>query len=184
MSSLLQSSSQTETLFTDQLMLQMRLKLVEEIWESVLVSECGQELFDLLVKMRSLSSPEGTTEQPTPAVTQLVEDLSIDDSLRAARAFALYFQLINIVEQHYEQRQQQLSQTINYQTQQHQNGNDASAKTSPVPGAAQLETNWQQNHPDQNTGGTFDWLFPHLKQVNMPPKMIQELLLQLDVRLV
>ena len=88
-----------------------RLKLVEEIWESVLQSECGQELVDLLKELRSRCSPEdvaaGMTEESLLAITERIEKLELNDAIRAARAFALYFQLINIVEQHYEQREQE-----------------------------------------------------------------------------
>ncbi|RMF23407.1 MAG: hypothetical protein D6756_08825, partial [Cyanobacteria bacterium J083] len=98
--------------------------MVEELWESVLKSECGEKLSDLLRQMLSLSSPEGqasTAEQT--AVTKLIEELSIDDAIQAARAFALYFQLINIVEQHFEQREQKLFlQTSYLQTSNNGNG--------------------------------------------------------------
>ena len=35
-----------------------------------------------------------------------------------------------------------------------------------------------------NKGGLFHWLFPYLKEINMPPLMLQRLLEQLDIRLV
>jgi len=51
--------------------------------------------------------PRGAGNQrPSKEVVRLIEQLDLNEAIRAARAFALYFQLINIVEQHYEQRQQ------------------------------------------------------------------------------
>ena len=41
------------------LFLHNRIKIVENLWESVLRQECGQELVDILQKMRSVHSPEG-----------------------------------------------------------------------------------------------------------------------------
>ena len=87
--------------------LYQRLKMVEELWERVLQSECGQELVDLLTELRLQGTHEAITseisEEVIMGITQRIEHLELNDAIRAARAFALYFQLINIVEQHYEQ---------------------------------------------------------------------------------
>ena len=95
----------------EELVLYHRLSLVETLWEKVLQSECGQELVDLLNELRSWRSPEeqdlGKAENLLEEVTERIEKLELDDAIRAARAFALYFQLINIVEQHYEKREQE-----------------------------------------------------------------------------
>src|SRR6476469_5633522 len=119
MSSVLQSSEQaidttsishSPAYSKSDLFLRNRLKVVEDLWESVLRQECGQELVDLLKQLRSMCSPEGqATDFPESAVHSLIEKLDLNAAIRASRAFALYFQLINIVEQHYEQREQQLS---------------------------------------------------------------------------
>ncbi len=83
--------------------LRERLAVVETSLEALLLKECGQELVDLLRQLRSLSSPEGhALAQPTAEVLRLVESLDLNQSITAARAFALYFQLINIVEQQHE----------------------------------------------------------------------------------
>ena len=109
MSSLLHSPDEALTVSPSpfDLFLRQRLQTVEELWESVLKQECGQELVNLLAQLRDLCSPEGqaTNEQAAEAV-KLISQLELNEAIRAARAFALYFQLINIVEQHYEQRQQ------------------------------------------------------------------------------
>ena len=90
------------------LFLHHRLRVVEDLWRSVLKQECGQELVDLLNKMRDLCTPEGqASDFPTAEVLPLVEKLDLNEAIQTTRAFALYFQLINIVEQHYEQRGQQ-----------------------------------------------------------------------------
>ena len=115
MSSLLHTHDQELTVtFASDLFLRHRLKVVEDLWESVLRQECGQELVDSLKQLRSLCSPEGQTpELPETSVPKLIEKLDLNSAIRASRAFALYFQLINIVEQHYEQREQQLSLRTN-----------------------------------------------------------------------
>src|SRR5574338_434644 len=102
MSSLIRSSDQEiATSSSSDLFLRHRLKVVEDLWESVLQSECGQELVDLLKQLRDLCSPEGqATDSPTSSVHKLIEKLDLNAAIRASRAFALYFQLINIVEQH------------------------------------------------------------------------------------
>ncbi|MGK7873870.1 MAG: phosphoenolpyruvate carboxylase [Xenococcaceae cyanobacterium] len=184
-----QSSALEFSIFsTSDLFLRHRLKLVEDLWKSVLRSECGQDLVDLLKKLRSMCSPEGqATELPESSVPKLIEKLDLNDAIRAARAFALYFQIINIVEQHYEQRNQQLSLRATYQEEGLESKNretgESTSSRSPAPGANQLEKSFSEegNAPK---AGTFHWLFPHLKQLNMPPGKIQQLLDGLDIRLV
>lgn len=98
-----------------EVLLRHRLKVVEKLWESVLEQECGQELVNLLASMRSMSSPEG--QAPTNLFKDegkigsqeqhMIENLDFNAAIRATRGFALYFQLINIVEQHYTQRGQE-----------------------------------------------------------------------------
>lgn len=189
MSSLLQASSQDTTNSSRSDFLTRRIKLIEDLWESVLRAECGQELVDLLQQLRSMGSPEGqATGLPTSSVPQLIKQLPLNDAIRAARAFALYFQLINIVEQHYEQREQQLNRKGNPQKASVPS-RDANQPQKPtttpqnVPGAELLEKSWQGNSTYQKAG-TFNWLFPYLKKLNVPPQQIQRLLDQLDIRLV
>ena len=192
MSSLLQvSSSEVSPLSSSGLLLRRRLKSVEQIWESVLRSECGQEMVDLLQQMRAISSPEGQVQDlPQSSVPQLIKNLPIEDAIQAARAFALYFQLINIVEQHYEQQEQKSSRSKGKVAANGSvNGNSKvlppdSFEASRVPGADGLEEIWLEQHKKLPQAETFQWLFPHLKEINMPPRIIQRLLDQLDIRLV
>ena len=192
MSPVLQSSqSEVNIVSPSHLLVHQRQVLVEDLWESVLRSECGQEMVDLLKEMRSLSSPEGqVTDLPKSSVPQLIENLPLEDAIQAARAFALYFQLNNIIEQHYERRGQQVSKRFNYREyNSSHNGNGTSLTStdnSPlVPGAHQLEDSWiEQDKNIATKAKTFSWLFPHLQKINMPPMMLQRLLEQLDIRLV
>lgn len=185
MTSVLQLSTQNlNNASRSDLFLSHRIKLIEDLWESVLRAECGQELVDLLQQLRSMGSPEGqATGLPTSSVPQLIEQLPLNDAVRAARAFALYFQLINIVEQHYEQREQQLNRQGNYRKDETSKQDAVSEAPHSVLGAEFLEKSWQGNSTYQKAG-TFDWLFPYLKKLNVPPQQIQRLLNQLDIRLV
>ncbi|HBL14791.1 MAG TPA: phosphoenolpyruvate carboxylase, partial [Cyanobacteria bacterium UBA11162] len=206
MSSVLHSSDREFAIpSTSQLLLRHRLKVVEELWESVLLSECGQELVDLLSSLRQLCSPEGqATDFPQSSVTEVIERLDLNAAIRASRAFALYFQLINIVEQHYEQRDQQLSRRAIYTSASvtdhsslqpatvKANGNSTLASSNGAeadgqgsdPVADLLEKSWQESGTSQRASSTFHWLFPHLRDLNVPPRQIQRLIDNLDIRLV
>ena len=187
MSSITQSSivdsEGISALDSSHLLLRHRQKLIEDLWKSVLLSERGQEMVDLLQEMRSLPSAEGQVAEsfPQSTVPQLIEKLSLNDAIQAARAFALYFQLTNIVEQHYESREQKLARrVINL-------GRSQAPKTEKAIATQEKELadNWiEPSISSSNEAGLFQWLFPYLKQINMPPLMLQRLLDQLDIRLV
>lgn len=206
MSSLLHSSDQELTIPStsqSKLLLRHRIKVVEQLWESVLLSECGQELVDLLASLRQLSSPEGqATGFSLSSIPEVIEGLDLNAAIRASRAFALYFQLINGVEQHYEQRDQQLLRRATYNTlagsdrtsgtsmkangsslQASKNGDEAKPAGS-EPMADLLEKRWQDDRKAANTNSTFHWLFPYLRNLNVPPQHIQRLIDNLDIRLV
>ena len=162
------------------LMLQHRLKIVENIWEDALRQECGQELLELLQQLRSMRSPEG--QAPNLSVkselVNLVEGLELNNAIRAVRAFALYFQLINIVEQHYEQRAQLMYRT--------------SAQTKSASSESVFVSNGFKGTSDTSAQtrsyrqelGSFQNLFPKLRKLNVPPAQIQNLLDSLEIRLV
>ncbi|AUB36555.1 ppc, phosphoenolpyruvate carboxylase [Nostoc flagelliforme CCNUN1] len=170
-----------------------RLQVVEELWESVLRQECGQNMVDLLRELRDLCSPEGqaTNDQASSAV-KLIEQLNINEAIRAARAFALYFQLINIIEQEYEQRQQlsryeveteptdaEIASNVNYSS----NQREDDAPVSRGIAAELLRKNYLEK-AQVKPKGTFAALFPYLFKLNVPPQQIQRLIAHLDVRLV
>lgn len=74
-----------------------RLRLMEELLDQVLLETCGQEIVNLL---RQLRHHYDYDQYPSAAI---VENLDLSRSITASRAFALYFQLINIIEQQNEQ---------------------------------------------------------------------------------
>ncbi len=185
------------------LLLQHRLKVIEELLEAVLQEECGQELVDLLQQLRALCSPEGQAQTRTQTeVLNVVENLELKESLRAARAFALYFQLINTVEQHYEQEDSILrthspdAYPQAFHTPLESTGPHPEAQLHRVAATSLYYADSRSGHKERvesslyegtalkKTIGTFSWLFPRLKKLNMPPGLIQSLLNVLDVKLV
>ena len=184
------------------LRVQQRIKMVEDIWESVLWHECGEELLNLLHQLRRLCSVDGQAPVARAAsvqkVVQVVEDLELPDAIRAARAFALYFQLINSVEQHYEQQGQQRQYRAAYgevdpssaiaglaTIRPHQNTPDGKGQSHRQPLQQVKSTfDYQMLPTSYRDAGTFHWLFPALKQLNVPPQLIQRLIDNLDIRLV
>lgn len=186
------ASEEMTVTFTSNLFLRHRLKIVEHLWQSVLRQECGQELVDLLNQLRELCSPEGQAPESIQSeVPKVVEKLDLNEAIRAARAFALYFQLINIVEQHYEQREQR---------EQYRTARDAASVSHVSPSTlaavgleeagvfGRLEANLLEKslqEAELRKGvGTFHWLFPRLRRLNVPPQQIQKLINQLDIQLV
>ncbi|TBR59039.1 phosphoenolpyruvate carboxylase [Mastigocladus laminosus UU774] len=193
MSSLLYFFAQEVNIYpASDLFLRHRLQIVEELWESVLRQECGQKMVDLLHQLRDLCSPEGqATLDQASSVFKLIEQLNINEAIRAARAFALYFQLINIIEQDYEQRQQMTR---------YEAGSEPGTQEipNPIPSAnseasesclnnglgTQLFSKSLQANPNRKSKDTFATLFPQLYQLNVPPQQIQRIIAQLDVQLV
>lgn len=184
-----------------------RLRHIEELWEAVLLKECGKELVDMLQELRSMSSPEGSAKE-SPELHPRIEKLELNEAIRATRAFALYFQLINIVEQLYEQREQRLllqssdrsSDTLAASERKEpilehpmgyfgEEAGQQAAILEQMPdtgglGAKMLEKTWQETNQDRRDRGTFHWLFPYLRGMNVPSKWVQNLLQQLDLKLV
>lgn len=185
------------------LSLRHRLRMIEDIWESVLQHECGENLLQLLRHLRQIGSPDGqaptTEEAAVKAVIDLVETLDLEDAIQASRAFALYFQLINIVEQHYEQQEQQEQYRASFDDAKQLSSGSAllasitSSSSEEDPLAQDSERRFQADlltrtmrgaATSRKEGGTFYWLFPTLKRLNVPPQLIQNLINHLDVRLV
>jgi phosphoenolpyruvate carboxylase len=183
------------------LLLQHRLKVVEELLEAVLREECGQELVDLLQQLRAMCSPEGQAPTiPQTEVLKVVEKLELEEAVRAARAFALYFQLINTVEQHYEQEDSiiRTHSPGEWNEEPHQSILQRAPKPEAALGDAnalhfadsrsgqkeRLESSLYEGANAEKHNGTFSWLFPRLKGLNMPPRHVQSLIDALDVKLV
>ncbi|BAZ26067.1 phosphoenolpyruvate carboxylase [Kalymmatonema gypsitolerans NIES-4073] len=194
MSSLLYSFTQAVNIYpASDLFLRHRLQVVEELWESVLRQECGQKMVDLLRQLRDFCSPEGQAiNDQASSVFKLIEQLNINEAIRAARAFALYFQLINIIEQDYEQQQQLIRYEVEAGSGTQEtlpdficssNQEEAENPVNSGLGADLLTKSWQANSNGKKRG-TFITLFPHLFNLNVPPQQIQRLIAQLDVQLV
>ncbi|NJL78915.1 MAG: phosphoenolpyruvate carboxylase, partial [Richelia sp. SM2_1_7] len=191
MSTVLYPSTQAVSIYpASDLFLRHRLQIVEEMWELVLREECGQQMVDLLKQLRDLCSPEGqATDNQAASVSSLIEQLNINEAIRAARGFALYFQLINIVEQDYEQQQQLTRYEEDRQTETlpniiySSNHQQEEVHLNNGVNADLLVKNWQSK-PNVKDKGTFAELFPKLFKLNVPPGQIQRLIAQLDVRLV
>ncbi|MDE5068363.1 MAG: phosphoenolpyruvate carboxylase [Trichodesmium sp. St4_bin8_1] len=167
------------------LFLHNRIKIVENLWESVLRQECGQELVDILQKMRSGHSPEGQASDFLGSeIEQLIEKLELKDAIRAARAFALYFQLINIVEQHYEQKIQQLAYSHNNSLEKLISKDDIAKDHDTRSLRVESIPVWNDNRIKHEGEGTFHYLFPLLQTLNVPSQLIQRLIDNLDIRLV
>ncbi len=192
---------------TQDFFLRHRLRVVEDLWGNVLEHACGPELLALLRQLRQMCSPEGqaptTDEARVKAVVDVVEALDLEDAIRASRAFALYFQLINIVEQHYEQRGQQQQYRAAYQTSELAQWGSQGPELGQLSGGGDSASGLGREEPNghlfqadllhrsvtdpaslRKEAGTFHWLFPTLKRLNVPPQLIQNLIDQLDVRLV
>ncbi len=173
-----------------------RISVIEDLLEAVLKDECGQELVDLLRQLRSMCSPEGQAPRmPEAEVLKVVEKLQLDEAIRAARAFALYFQLINIVEQHYEQ-EESIVRTRGAAPAPIPPTDHQAIENTPGSLAAESPSEHQNGHTvlsehsifeatlREPNAGTFAWLFPKLKQLNVPPRHIQEIIQTLDIQLV
>lgn len=180
-------------------LLQHRLNVIEDLLEALLREECGQELVDLLQQLRAMCSPEGQSI-PQTEVLKVVEKLELEEAVRAARAFALYFQLINTVEQHYEQEESIVR--THSPGRSNENSKNTILDKSPKPEAAlsnanashfadsrsgpkeRLESSLYEGVSSSKNVGTFSWLFPQIKTLNVPTRHIQDLIDALDVKLV
>ncbi len=92
--------------------LRENIELVERLLRVVAAQECGGELVELLDKLWA----SRTGEPRTGEVRALIHGLPLAQSVQAIRAFSIYFQLINIVEQHYEQKCLRMQASFNPET--------------------------------------------------------------------
>jgi phosphoenolpyruvate carboxylase len=151
------------------------LELVEELWLAVLHSECPPAQVERLIRLKELSGrfdpvDDGSRQRPieagvnSEAISQVIRDMDLSDGIAAARAFSLYFQLINILEQHIEEH--------TYVESLRQSGSNG--KWDPF-----LPPLANQSEPE-----TFRQLFERLRALNVPPSSLENLLRDLDIRLV
>ena len=75
-------------------LLDERLELVEDLWQTVLRSECPPQQAERLLRMKELSAAveAGAAEQATAEIVQLIRGMDLAEAIAAARAFSLYFQ--------------------------------------------------------------------------------------------
>ena len=138
-----------------------RLELVEDLWETVLRSECPPEQAERLLRLKQLSDPNEA--DVSGAIVQLIREMDLAEAIAAARAFSLYFQLVNILEQHIEE------DTYLDSLKNQENG----------PSDPFLPALANQTDP-----ATFRQLFARLRSLNVPPAQLEKLLRTLDLRLV
>ena len=142
----------------------------EPLWQTVLRSECPPQQAERLLRMKELSAgidggaPDATSEAATAAIVQLIRDMDLAEAIAAARAFSLYFQLVNILEQHIEEDSYLASLRAHHP--------EESADPFLPPLATQTEP------------ATFRELFTRLRALGVPPARIEQLLQELDIRLV
>ena len=152
-------------------LLKQRLEVVEDLWQTVLRSECPTAQTERLLRLKELSQPiVFEEEQPvnfSHEIAQIISDMDLAEAISAARAFSLYFQLVNILEQRIEEDSYLETMSKNKQT---SNPSDLDPFAPPL--------------ASQTAPVTFSELFQRLRRLNVPPGKLEELLRELDVRLV
>ena len=149
----------------------INLELIEELWESVLRTECPNDQANRLIKLKQLSysneSNNSNSKTFKNEIVEIINDMDLAESISAARAFSLYFQLVNISEQRVEE--DRYIQSFTYK-------NKENSQDNLDPFAPPLAR--------QNAPVTFRELFNRLRKLNVPPGRLEELLQEMDIRLV
>ncbi len=153
-------------------LLKHRLELVEDLWETVLRSECPSTQAERLLRLKSLSNPISSQQtdinNTSESIILLIREMDLAEAISAARAFSLYFQLVNILEQRIEEDSYLESMS---------SGSDLSSKDNSLdPFAPSLAS--------QTAPATFRELFERLRRLNVPPNQLENLLQEIDIRLV
>ena len=145
--------------------------LIEDLWESVLREECPDDQANRLIQLKKLSYSNQVEEYSSKnfknEIVDIVNSMDLAESISAARAFSLYFQLVNILEQRVEE-DRYIQSFTNQNVQKSQDNLDPFA-----PALAR-----------QNAPVTFKELFFRLRRLNVPPGKLEELLQEMDIRLV
>ncbi|WP_320663712.1 phosphoenolpyruvate carboxylase [Prochlorococcus sp. MIT 1223] len=151
-------------------LLEQRLELVEDLWKTVLRSECPTDQTDRLLRLKELSNPgvlEGLNQTNSSSeIAQLIGNMDLAEAISAARAFSLYFQLVNILEQRIEEDSYLESISTS----------KTKKENEPDPFAPPLAS--------QTAPATFSELFQRLRRLNVPPGKLEALLREMDIRLV
>jgi len=81
--------------------------LIEDLWESVLREECPHDQAERLIQLKELSYSKQIDSDSSKTfkneIVDIVNSMDLAESIAAARAFSLYFQLVNILEQRVEE---------------------------------------------------------------------------------
>lgn len=153
-------------------LLQQRLELVEDLWQTVLRSECPPEQTQRLLRLKQLSEPlaieKADGNSTSTAIVLLIREMDLAEAIAAARAFSLYFQLVNILEQRIEEDSYLASMSN------HRESKDQDKIFDPF--APPLAS--------QTDPATFRELFERLRSLNVPPAQLETLLQEMDIRLV
>ena len=143
-------------------LLQERLGFIEELWHTVLNHECDQVVASRLAHLKQLCFEAGSAD----AIIELVRTMDLSEAIVAARAFSLYFQLVNIVEQQIEEDRYRSSVQAAY------------AKGPAV------ENPFAPPLPLGSAPIPLRTLFRRLRCLNVPPGQLETLLNGMDIRLV
>ncbi len=149
-------------------LLKQRLELVEDLWHTVLRSECPPEQTERLLRLKQLSDLTSLEGADRNALVLLIREMDLAEAISAARAFSLYFQLVNILEQRIEEDSYLESMNLV----QGKNSNNDSLDPFAPPLAS------------QTAPATFRELFERLRRLNVPPAQLEKLLQEMDIRLV
>jgi len=145
--------------------------LIEDLWEAVLREECPEDQAVRLIQLKELSYSkqiDGVSSKTfKDEIVDIINAMDLAESIAAARAFSLYFQLVNILEQRVEEDRYIQSFT---------NMNVQKSPDNLDPFAPALAR--------QNAPVTFRELFYRLRKLNVPPGKLEELLQEMDIRLV
>jgi phosphoenolpyruvate carboxylase len=153
-----------------------RLELVEELWLTVLRSECPPAQLERLLRLKELSGPlnppeispadeqAGLRSGDSESIVAVIHEMDLADGIAAARAFSLYFQLVNILEQHIEE--------------------DSYLESLTTAPSAAVNDPFLPPLASQSEPATFRQLFERLRALNVPPAQLETLLAELDIRLV
>ena len=148
----------------------------EDLWLTVLRSECPPAQVDRLIRLKNLSGPlnppevsdadeqAGFRSGDSEAIVAVIREMDLSDGIAAARAFSLYFQLINILEQ-------RIEETSYLQ----------SIRRAPV---ARNNDPFLPPLASQSDPATFRQLFERLRALIVPPGRLEHLLRELVIRLV
>ena len=75
--------------------------LIEDLWEAVLREECPEDQAEILIQLKELSYSKQidgvSSKNFKNDIVDIINSMDLAESIAAARAFSLYFQLVNIL---------------------------------------------------------------------------------------